>query len=265
MDIQRQLTAIVTAFQSPKSTSRLIGSLERRLPGMRVLVASESDRLPFSDAVTGICMPMETGVAASRNALLARVRTPYFLLLDGRYRLTRKTSVERLLGILEGGEFDLVAGEVLQCRRGLLRTRRQFAPLHGTFQVEPAPGGPSRRSDQLQLRRGGMTAGQDLLQCHVAHDFFVARTDRIRSIGGWDQTLDEGGRLEFFYRAWRHDLQVGLCSEVQIERQITAADDHSVPSTHSMGRTVARMGFARMIDFDGREWTAEKEAKPQAA
>lgn len=260
-DRRRPLTAIITAFRSPKSLLRLLRRLRRYEPGLRLLVASDRAELPVPGEADCICLPADVGLSAGRNALLARVQTPYFLLLDDSLQFCRQTKIGRLLSIVSSGDFDLAAGDVLRCQHKFLLPKREPNPQHGTFHIES----PHSEGDRLLLQRGGTAAGDGILRCDLTHNFFVARTDRVRAMGGWDPAMVTGDRVEFFYRAWQHGLRIGVCPEVLVRRWDAPPQRSDGDADNRMGLAVAKMGFARMVDFDGELFAANESAPSQAA
>ncbi len=76
------LTAIIKTFERPRILRRLVSSIRRLYPDLKVIVADDSRSPVPVDGVTTIELPYNTGLTAGRNAALREVVTPYFLLLD---------------------------------------------------------------------------------------------------------------------------------------------------------------------------------------
>ncbi len=257
-----QLTAIIKTFERPKCLARLLASMQRFYPDLRVLVADDSLEDPAREfqapANTNFLrLPTDVGLSAGRNAMLARVCTPYFLLLDDDLQFHRHTRLEALLQPVASGQHDLVAGDLVRCQRKLLFVRRKPQPGHGTLLV---------KDEQLTLRRGGVVTDDGLVRCDLVHNFFVARTDRVRALGGWDPDLKLDEREEFFYRAKHFDLRVGMCPEVTAWHWATGRpgplySEYRSRSFKSLA--VNKMGLKRLVDYDGQ--TIFVAAKRQAA
>ncbi len=244
VDLSR-LTAIVHTCDQPGSVDRLVRSVRRFYPQMRVLVADVSRRPAEVAGADMVRLPADVGVSAARNAALARVRTPYFLLLEGGHEFSRATRIEQLLDLVAHSRCDVAAGNAEHCERRLfLFTRRTPDPGHATFEF--ADGG-------LTLRPGHRPGIDGWLPCDLAHNFFVARTDRVRALGGWDPQLLVDERIEFFVRAQRFGLRVGVCPDVVVSRW----SDPSAAATQRGARdftalALAKMGIARLTDLGGR-------------
>jgi Glycosyl transferase family 2 len=239
-----KLTAIVRNFERPKALRRLVRSVRRSCPQLRLLVADDSTEPRPVKGVECLQLPSDSGRATCQNALLARVRTPYFLLLDNTAELHRGTRIEQLLQLLVDDKLDVAAGEIVACRRRLLWfTRRRPQSEHGLCQLA---------GDQLTLARGVRSHGDGFSWCDLVGNFYVARTGKVRALGGWDPELRDEEREEFFVRAQRHGLRVGIAPEVTIWHWLEASEAR-LPATRQdqMPLSVAKMGLARMTDFDG--------------
>lgn len=246
-----QLTAIISTANRPKSLRRLVQSVRKQLPEIKILVADHGHEPRVPKQVDQVKVPPGIGRASACNALLARVRTPYFLLLDDRAELTDESQVDALLQLVVDDRLDLAAGDFIGCRRKLwFFVKRQPQPGHGLLEFA---------SDQLTLQPGHRTIGEGYAWCDLVHNFYVARTAKVRNLGGWDPELENDEREEFFVRAQRQGLRVGLAPEVvaslwneTVETEQPIADRKSL--------AVAKMGLVRMTDFDGHTVKAPRRA-----
>ncbi len=246
-----QLTAIVSTANRPKSLRRLVQSLRRKLPVLKILVADHGLEPHASKQADQVKVPPGVGRASACNALLSRVRTPYFLLLDDRAELTAETNIEGLLELVSEDKLDLAAGDFIGCKRKLwFFVKRQPQPGHGFLEF----GG-----DHLTLQPGHRTIGEGYAWCDLVHNFFVARTSKVRNLGGWDPELENDEREEFFVRAHRQGLRVGLAPEVVASLWDEPAD--SEPShADRKSLAVAKMGLTRMTNFEGHTIKSPRRA-----
>lgn len=246
-----QLTAIISTANRPKSLRRLIQSLRSQLPELRILVADHSREPRVPKQVDHVKVPAGVGRASGCNALLSRVRTPYFLLLDDRAELTHETQIENLLQLVSDDKLDLAAGDFMGCQRKLwFFVRRRALPGHGLLEFA---------GDQLTLQPGHRTIGEGYAWCDIVHNFFVARTTKVRNLGGWDPELENNEREEFFVRAQRQGLRVGLAPEV-VASLWNEADESETSSVDRTSLAVAKMGLTRMTNFEGRVVKAPRRA-----
>lgn len=186
-DVQDRLTAVVKTFERPRLLRRLLASIRRGHPGLRVIVVDDS-REPVELAEPGVdvlALPFDSGVSAGKNAGLAAVRTEYVVLLDDDFVLTRRSGLARAVGALdEHTEIDLVGGRVMD----LPSRRSNDYRSSGLFPTDVAPKVPPG------TRIGGLPVLDKVA------NFYVARTTGIRSVG-WDARLKRTDHTDFFTRA----------------------------------------------------------------
>jgi len=246
-----QLTAIISTANRPKSVRRLLQSVKKNAPELRVLVADHSHEPRLPKGVDSVKVPPGVGRASALNALLSRVRTPYFLLLDDRLQLTDDTQIQPLLELLNEDKLDLAGGDLIGCTRRLwFFVRRSAQPGHGLLDFA---------GDQLTLQPGHRTIGEGYAWCDFVHNFYVARTNKVRNLGGWDPELEDNECEEFFVRAQRQGLRVGLAPEVVASVWNEPAES-DVPSVDRLSLAVAKMGLTRMTTIDGRVVKAPRRA-----
>jgi hypothetical protein len=252
VDLSR-LTAIVRTCERPAGIERLIRSVRTLHPQLKLLVADDSRRPQPVDGADWIRLPADVGVGAARNAALARVRTPYFLLLEDMLELTRRSQIERLIEAVMNNRAEIAAGDCVRCQRKLfVLTSRTPDPAHATFDFT---------ADGLTLKPGHRLGVDGHLAVDLAHNFFVARTDKVRAMGGWDPQLLVDERVEFFVRAQRFGLRACVIPEC-IAQRWPDRRDASQPATSRdfTALALAKMGVARLTDAEGRVREATRAA-----
>jgi len=207
------VTLIVREYQGGTSLDRLVRSVHRFYPDLRMLVASDKARpASVKDAET-IQLPQSAGQATCFNTLLAHVDTPYFLLIEDHFELTPDTSIDRLLAVARSEGISVAAGDTnfqlpKRSTWGLPRKPHQSPSFHcGIF---------NRGSSELHLLRAYHRKERDYYLCDVVRNFFVASTQGIRQFAGWDDRFKSNADLEFFLRLKELDAKVAFCPDVSI-------------------------------------------------
>jgi GT2 family glycosyltransferase len=200
-----QLTAIIKTFQRPRALDRLIRSIRRYYPQLRIAVADDGFAPTRRDDVDYLRLTADVGLSAGRNALLRHIATPYFLLLDDDLEFCKRTRIERLLNLVASGQVDIAAGDYQRCKHVLMFTRRRWQPFHGNFQFEKG---------DLRLVRRNLRSQSSYELCDIVHNFFVARTNDVLALGGWDEQLKLNEHVEFFVRLFRQEMRVAYCADV---------------------------------------------------
>ncbi len=245
-----ELTAIIKTFERPQCVAKLVRSIRRFYPELKIIVGDDSlEATPIADAEY-LRLPNDCGISAGRNALLAQVRTPYFLLLDDDTEFTAATRIERLLELVASGKVDLAAGTFIRCKRKLFFTKRRQQPYHGTMEIERGA---------LTLRPGGRPMPCGYQVCDIVHNFFVARTAQILKLGGWCEALKVHEHEEFFLRFGRKGLVAACCPEVTtLHWQVRPARYSAFRDRDFWPQAAREMGVTRINYIDGstREFPA---------
>ena len=181
----RDVTILVKTHERPRTVRRLVASIRRAEPAVRVLVVDDS-RSPVALADADVIeMPYDSGVSAGRRAGLRAVTTPYVLVLDDDFVLYSGTRLDRALALITAHpEIDVMGGQVVDLP---FFSRRTYAGV-ATFPTTAEP-----------LRSPGSTVGGLPVRDKVAN-FFLARTDRLRLVD-WDPALRRVDHADFFTRA----------------------------------------------------------------
>lgn len=180
------VTAVVKTFQRPREVRRLVASIRRVQPDLPILVVDDN-RVPSQIPGTELLsVPFNSGASAGRNAALAHIRTPYFLLLDDDFVFTRRTAIATPLAVLDAHpKIDIIGGTVVNLP---------------DFSVHDYSGvvmeGPPAHPDLEQ----GTTIGGLPVYAKVPN-FFLGRTETVRAVG-WNDDLKFLEHHEFFRRAW---------------------------------------------------------------
>jgi GT2 family glycosyltransferase len=206
-----QVTAIVKTFERPAVLARLLRSLREFYPTMKVLVGDDSAQPTVQADVDYVCFPFDVGVSAGRNELLARVETEYFLTLDDDFEFIEETRIERLLQVAQQPDVDLAAGNCIACKSKIFYTRERHAPYHGLIR---------REGDCLRMTPGYRCEGDGYFLCDIVNQFFIAPTDLIREVGGWDARLKTNEHEDFFLRLKQHGLRVAYCPDVVVRNWV---------------------------------------------
>ena len=201
-------TLLIKTFERPECLEALLTSIRARYPAIRIMIADDSrvPRAPRNEVgLKFFPLSFDVGLSAGRNLLLEHVDTPYFILLDDDLVFVEQTRIECLLMLLERHSLDLVAGAK--------RLDGKPLPFEGALELEAG-------SRTLYRRRGcAIEVFDDHVRFDYVHNFFAARTQRIRALGGWDDQLKLGEHTEFFLRLKLRDAKVGFTPDVVVEER----------------------------------------------
>ena len=206
------VTAIIKTIMRPACLNRLVESIRRYYPRLKILIADDSTDASashkFGPDVTVIPLPYDTGLGAARNVLVDAVQTGFLLYLDDDYVFTEKTKIEVFRQILDANnDIDIVGGAMLDFRNGA-QSRRLY---HGLMR---------RQGDDLVYTNG---CYQKRMGSHpveivdVILNFFLARTESVKKVM-FDGDLKINTHTDFFLRAMGK-LKVAFTPAVEIIHQ----------------------------------------------
>ena len=241
-----QVTAIVKTLERPRSLQKLIHSIRRYYPQMTVLVGDDSSSTCLVPDIECLRLPTDCGASAGRNRLLEHVKTPYFLQLDDDFCFTDHTQIEILVNLLLREEIDLAAGEVINCKRHLgLFTKRRRSRFHGVMTLQQR---------HLTIERRYHAECNSFGLCDIVPQLFVARLDKVLSMGGWDEELKTQEHEEFFVRAQRQGLRVAHVPAVTVEHWQTRPPHYAAFRDRCfLPRAAEKMGIDAWTHLDGQQ------------
>jgi GT2 family glycosyltransferase len=214
------LTICFATIDRPGSCFRLVESIRKFYPTVRILIGEQA-RNRSSSKLTGIDaevvhLPYDFGVSASRNALVTRVKTPYFLLCDDDFIFTKVTDIacaqiildsDPNIAVVGGLLFDIYDGEQI----GENNPRSWEKVLHldqNRKTVTLFPAGIERSSP----RYAGDTP---YFLVDAVLNFAMMRTSAFHKRRlGWDPQFKITGEHEDFYlnlKTSAPDLKVAYC------------------------------------------------------
>lgn len=259
-----QLGLVFATILRPHVAQRLIESVRRFFPDMPIYVADQTHRTPQQQAFydkTGCkvaWLDHDAGVCASRNAAVAMVKEPYFVLCDDDFIFTHETDFSRALTVLEAERGIGVVG----------------GRLFDIYQ-NPATGEISRHARfwELQLhfdpkKRQLMTipvhyfapdpkyAGDvGYYECDAVMNFAVFRTAIFDETVRWDPRFKSNGEHEDFYLNLKvnSDYRVAYIPEIVAEHHHPPLRGYSRMRNRSKGWQIFldKWDLRQIVDLDG--------------
>lgn len=183
--VAENLTAVIKTFERPKVLKRLIASIKRHYPELKIIVVDDSRQPIEISGIQVIALPYNSGISIGRTEGLKAVRTRYALILDDDLVFYRNTKLDAALALMEQNpQIDIMGGEQINL------------PLFEKLDYRRAPIFPTEASPIFPL--GSQIGGLPVYD-KVAN-FFVARPERIQIVG-WDPALKIIEHADFFTRA----------------------------------------------------------------
>jgi glycosyltransferase involved in cell wall biosynthesis len=179
------LTAVIKTFERPRILRRLLASVDRLYPQLKVIVVDDSRNARPVEGIETIILPFDSGLSAGRQAGLERVTTPYVLILDDDFIFYRYTDLGSALAIMnQQPDIDIMGGDVIY--------------LPGFTSYDYSEIAVPNLGQQAARPPGSTIAGLQVLD--KVPNFFIARTERLKLVG-WQSELKLIEHGDFFARA----------------------------------------------------------------
>lgn len=184
------VTFAVKTFLRPRIMNRCLAGIRQTTFTGQVVVADDSDRYwsTADPAVQVVKLPFNVGISRGRNAALEQVKTKYVLFTDDDTVHTRASNWQKAYEYLEAHpDVDAVACTLIEVPSFRTHVYGSKAETLYAKSADPVYE-PGQLIHGLPFRL--MTSND-----------FLARTESIRSIGGWDDELRLNEHRDFFSRA----------------------------------------------------------------
>lgn len=224
LNFESEVTILIKTLERETHLIQLLASILHYHFSGPIIIADDSI-VPYRESILNkfpqlniqyINLPYDAGTAEGRNRMLELVKTPYFLLCDDDFVFDRRTRIPLMKKLLEENELDLLAGVFIQYNK---KTRlgkylqkiniylKRFGWVLPSFQIYEYHAGITIKPDEISLF--SIPYRDPVTICDLTHNFFLARTDKVKSFGGWNSILKGGEHQNFFIRAKIAGLKVG--------------------------------------------------------
>jgi hypothetical protein len=179
------LTVVIKTFERPRETRRLVKSVRRSHPHVRIVIVDDSRHPQQIDGTDVIPLPFNSGVSKGRRIGFESVETPFCLTMDDDFVMSRRTRLGEALKLIDScPDIDVLGGAVIN----LPDLRRPDYSAAHLYSGHAAP-----------VLAPGTDVGGLPVRLKVPN-FFLARTERLLSVG-WDDELKFLDHADFFTRA----------------------------------------------------------------
>jgi glycosyltransferase involved in cell wall biosynthesis len=203
MNIESQITILIKTFERPFLLYNLLRSIKKFYPDINIIVVDDSkEKMDISDYtnVRYIRAPFNSGISVGRNIGLKNIKTPYFVLCDDDHVFNSKTDLEILYKNICEYDLDVVGGKVMEYNK------------HNRFEFNLTVQNKTLIYSNLKRKR----IGPHVFRYDLIHNFFLAKTSKIKSVNGWDERLPLNEHTAFFLELKKHGIKVGFNSIVEI-------------------------------------------------
>ena len=224
-----------------KDVTIIIKTLERKIQLMNQLksikalkfkgeiIITDDSLLPYGNEIKEmfpkmdikyIELPFDTGTSKGRNLMLEKVKTKYFILCDDDFIFDPRSRIPIMKKYLVENDFDLLGGffyefwgsskwqnRLLKVSKYFFKHKIVLPPFYKYFY------NGNFILDNTKCIVEEVQIDDEFKICDITHNFFIAKTDSIRKIGGWNDLLKGGEHHNFFLRAKKGGLKIGATNK----------------------------------------------------
>lgn len=210
--MQENLSIIIKTFNRPNALIKLLESINRFYPNIKILIADDGNDCispDYQSYAQYFKLPYDVGLSYGRNFLIDKVDTEYLLLLDDDFEFTEKTDINKLYqAIKKNKDLDIIGGLVNNFGNEPIYYNNKLVLKDGTLY-------------HYRKQNNGYINNIPLFD--IILNFFIARTQSIRKIR-WDDDLKVIEHEDFFLRC-KGFLKIGYLEEVQINHNPAKSDE----------------------------------------
>ena len=232
LDSLDDVSILIKTLERPQQLINQLHSIKKYKFKGPIIITDDS-REPYKDRVLQlfpelninyINLPFDSGTSEGRNVMLAQTTTKYFVLCDDDFIFEPRTRLPLMRKMLVDHNLDLLGGVFRQYNLKSKKDRIKFKISNKFFKLGlliPATNffeyfaGFDIIGNVLKMKK--IAYSDPVTVCDMTHNFFIARTDRVKAFGGWNPILKGGEHQNFFIRAKLNGLKIAttrLCGVV---------------------------------------------------
>lgn len=229
MSTIQDITLVIKTFERERMVKRLLKSISNSdLKVCPIVIADDSkEEVSYSGFdeldIKVVRLPFDSGASKGRNAAVNEVKTKYFLLLDDDYVIDNSVDYLKVLTEMEDNNYDIISGHwknyrhvrifsstdfIIPALQRLLRLRGpKLQNYVGDIKFK------EKEWEVTYLRKEFIARKTD-----ICHHFFIADTNKVKVMGGWNELLKIGDEhLEFFVKAKKAGLVCGYTPSMYVK------------------------------------------------
>lgn len=232
LDSLNDVSILIKTLERPQQLINQLYSIQKYKFNGPIIITDDS-RNPYKEEVLKlfpnlninyINLPFDAGTAEGRNVMLEHTTTPYFVLCDDDFIFEPRTRLPLMRKMLIENDLDLLGGVFRQYNLKSRKDRFKFTiskwflkfniliPSTNIFEYYA---GFDIVDNVCRMKK--IQYNDPITKCDMTHNFFIARTEKVKAFGGWNPILKGGEHQNFFIRAKQNGLKVAttrLCGVV---------------------------------------------------
>lgn len=272
---QKKLTIVIKTFNRKKSLLRLLKSIVKMNYNYPIIIVDDSKIKSreivelFEDLdINYICTEFDIGLSKGRNILIDNVKTKYFFLCDDDFVFDYRTNLDENLNVMINNEDIDILGGVTYTRNSinslfsLLTTlkhpQRIIHMLQKKETIETNNGLINIDNNNVVIkfeRDYQKYIDKDLYDVDICINVFIAKTDSIKKMNGWQpENIKVGEHKTFFIRAKQYGLNVKFTKKLGVlhyPKKTMQYNKYRLRSYYMENEAFKYNNFSSVMVYDG--------------
>ena len=217
------VSILIKTLERPQQLINQLHSIQKYKFQGPIIIADDS-KSPYKSEIlalfpqlniTYINLPFDTGTAEGRNVMLEHTTTEFFVLCDDDFIFEPRTRIPLMRKMLVENNLDLLGGVFRQYNLKSRKDRFKFNISKWFLKLNILIPATNIFEYHASFDVNGHICSMKKVPykdpftlCDMTHNFFLARTEKVKSFGGWNPILKGGEHQNFFIRAKNKGLKV---------------------------------------------------------
>ena len=154
---------------------------------------------------------VDLGIGKGRMLGVMQVKTKYFFLLDDDMVATQKTNFQKMVDVLDNTDASVVSACASNGGCGFSGFMK-----FGYFNENRSKRRLGHFKGACQLANQTIPGFAGCIRCDITSNIFLARTDDVLTIGGWDPELKIVEHKDFFIRLKAAGMKLVKCEDIAV-------------------------------------------------
>lgn len=258
----KDISIIIKTFEREEALRTLLKSISASYYKGCVILIADDSKESYKDQILNefvdlpieyYVLPFDAGLSAGRNYLLEKVKTKYFVLCDDDFCFDKRTNLDEAKKILENNNIDILSGILYNfytinhsIGKGISFLQRLFdygmpQTYVGTFKIDTG----NKIKTEIKTK-----SFKKFIKTDIVHNFFIAKTESVRKIDGWDEELKLNEHEAFFLKVKRKGLNIGHSTSWGIRHYPQLSTNYSKYRSRNFGnKMLEKYNLKEWIDY----------------